>query len=137
MAGYTVSWGVDRMPYLHNAMPLDYLERLLRQNEVFGDDVQLVGLWNPQGYDWCIVTTQPDVQGDKATLEQLKFAFENVGFELLPWRGIGYAEAMAFRKDGIDVWDVHPANVLLTRDGLPLPFDVMLTPRPSVGQPTN
>lgn len=102
----------------------------MRQNAVFGDDVRLAGLWNPRGHDWCIVTTQPDVIGSKATLEELEVAFMNVGFELLPWRGIGYADALAFRKEGVDVWDVHPANVLIGDDRLPIPFDVMLTPTP-------
>ncbi len=50
MAGYTVSWNGGR-PWLHNALPLDYLERMIRQNELFGDDVRLLGLWNPQGND--------------------------------------------------------------------------------------
>ena len=33
--GYTVSWAEDGSPYMHNAMPLDYLQRLIWQNEVF------------------------------------------------------------------------------------------------------
>jgi hypothetical protein len=129
LAGYTVSWSED-VPYMHNALPLDYLERMLRQNAIFGDDVRLVGLWNPAGHDWRIITTQPHVEGEAATLEQLGAAFEKVGFEVLPWRGIGYTGSLAVRKDGIDVWDIHPANVLISEDGLPVPFDVMLTPSP-------
>lgn len=50
---------------------------------------------------------------------------------MLPWRGLGYAESLSVRKDGFDVWDIHPANVLVTDSGLPLPFDVMITPVPS------
>lgn len=92
LAGYTVSWSED-VPYMHNALPLDYLERMLRQNAIFGDDVRLVGLWNPAGHDWRIITTQPHVEGEAATLEQLGAAFEKVGFEVLPWRGIGVTQA--------------------------------------------
>ena len=136
MAGYTVSWSEEDTPYLHNALPLDYLERLELQNFVFGDDVRLAGLWNSQDNDWRIVTTQPDVQGHRATLEQLQEAFQRAQFELLPWRGIGYADSLSFRKEGTDVWDVHPANVLITKEGYPLPFDVMLTKTP-VQQLTN
>ena len=136
MAGYTVSWSDDGLPYLHNALPLDYLERMLRQNAVFGDDVRLAGVWNPQGYDWRIVTTQPDVASNKATLSELEASFLSVGFELLPWRGIGYAESLAFRKEGVDIWNVHPANVLIGGDRLPIPFDVMLTPSPAAEQST-
>ena len=94
MAGYTVCWN-DGLPWLHNALPLDYLERMLRQ------------------------------------LEELEKAFIETGFEMLPWRGLGYAESLSVRKDGFDVWDIHPANVLVTDSGLPLPFDVMITPVPS------
>ncbi len=131
LAGYTVSW-TDGHPWLHNALPLDYLERMLRQNELFGDDVRLAGLWNPQKQDWSIVTTQPHVEGRKATLVELEQAFVEAGFEILPWRGLGYAESLSVRKDGFDVWDIHPANVLLTDSGLPIPFDVMITSIPSV-----
>lgn len=130
MAGYTVSWDAG-VPFMHNAQPLEYLERMLLQNEIFGDDVRLAGIWNPAGHDWRIITTQPHVNGDAATLEELAKAFEAVGFQVLPWQGIGYAGSLAVRKDGIDVWDVHPANVLISKDGLPVPFDVMLTGSPT------
>ena len=43
--GYTVSWGTDGKPFLHNALPLEYLQRLLWQIEMLGDDIHLVGLW--------------------------------------------------------------------------------------------
>jgi hypothetical protein len=130
LAGYTISWSGGE-PYMHNALPSEYLERMLRMNAIFGDDVQLIGLWNPSGHDWRIITSQPHVIGEAATLEQLGAAFEAVGFEILPWRGIGYASSLAVRKDGIDVWDIHPANVLISDTGLPMPFDVMLTLSPS------
>jgi hypothetical protein len=129
MAGYTVSWTEGR-PWLNNALPLDYLERMIRQNELFGDDVLLLGRWNPQGHDWRIITTQPHVEGRQATLAELEKAFINTDFEVLPWRGLGYAESLSVRKDGFDVWDIHPANVLLSDSGLPVTFDVMITPVP-------
>lgn len=131
MAGKTVSWGHDHRPYMRNALPLEYLERMLRQNKVFGDDVRFRGMWNPIGHDWTIVTTQPHVEGVESDLPGLRSAFESVGFECLPWRGLGYADSLSFRKEGFDIWDVHPANVLLTTDGLPLPFDTILTITPS------
>lgn len=126
-SGYTVSWRDDGSPYLHNALPRDYLQRLIWQNEVFGDDIHLVGLWPEAPHRWRIVTTQPGLQGTRATLDELSAAFVAVGFALLPWRGVGYEGSLALRFEGFDIWDVHPANVLLSPDGLPLPLDVIVT----------
>jgi len=70
------------------------------------------------------------VEGKKATLAELEQAFVDVGFEVLPWRGLGYTDSLSVRKDGFDIWDIHPANVLLTDSGLPIPFDVMITATP-------
>lgn len=130
-SGYTVSWGSDGVPYLHNALPLDYLQRLIWQNEVFGDDIHLIGLWQAQPHQWRIVTSQPGLQGTRATLDELSTAFSAAGFILLSWRGIGYEGSLALRIEGFDVWDVHPANVLLSPEGLPLPIDVIITRSPS------
>ncbi len=71
-----------------NASPSEYLQRLLWQNEVFGDDIHLVGLWEERPHQWRIVTTQPGLQGEPATLDELAAAFVAAGFSLLPWRGI-------------------------------------------------
>ncbi|MEY4482711.1 MAG: Serine/Threonine/Tyrosine Kinase found in polyvalent protein, partial [Verrucomicrobiota bacterium] len=129
-SGYTVSWGSDGAPYLHNALPHDYLQRLIWQNEVFGDDIHLVGTWQEFPHHWRIVTTQPGLQGTRATLDELASAFVTAGFTLLPWRSIGYEGSLALRCEGFDIWDVHPANVLLSPEGLPLPIDVIVTRTP-------
>jgi type I restriction enzyme M protein len=42
-SGYTVSWNEAGEPYMHNATPLEYLQRLLWQNEVLGDDRHMFG----------------------------------------------------------------------------------------------
>ena len=130
-SGYTVSWREDGAPYMHNALPLDYLQRLIWQNEVFGDDIHLVGLWQSSPHQWRIVTSQPGLQGTRSSLDDLTAAFVAAGFELLPWRGIGYEGSLSLRFEGFDIWDVHPANVLLSPDGLPLPIDVIVTRSPA------
>lgn len=129
-SGYTVSWSEKGEPFMHNATPLEYLQRLLWQNEAFGDDIHLVGLWQEQPHQWRIVTTQPGLQGERATLEALAAAFTAAGFTLLPWRGIGYEGSLSLRIESFDVWDVHPANVLLSPEGIPLPIDVIVTRTP-------
>ena len=131
-SGYTVSWGADGAPFMHNALPLDYLQRLIWQNEAFGDDIHLIGLWQSHPHQWRIITTQPGLQGSRTTLEALAEAFTAAGFTLLPWRGIGYEGSLSLRIDGFDIWDVHPANVLLSPEGLPLPIDVIITRTPPV-----
>ena len=128
--GFTVSWSEKGRPYLHNAHPLDYLQRLLWQNEILGDDIHLVGLWQEQPHRWRIVTTQPGLQGSRVTLDDLSAAFVGVGFTVLPWRGLGYENSLSLRLEGFDIWDVHPANVLLSPEGLPLPLDVIITRSP-------
>lgn len=130
-SGYTVSWSECGEPFMHNAMPLEYLQRLLWQNEVFGDDIHLIGLWQQQPHRWRIITTQPGLQGTRASLDDLASAFVTTGFTLLPWRGIGYEGSLSLRIEGFDIWDVHPANVLLSPEGLPLPIDVIVTRSPS------
>ncbi len=130
-SGYTVSWREDGTPYLHNALPLDYLQRLMWQNEIFGDDIHLAGLWQERPHQWRIVTSQPGLQGTRATLDELSAAFITAGFTLLPWRGIGYEHSLSLRFEGFDIWDVHPANVLLSPEGLPLPIDVIVTRSPA------
>jgi hypothetical protein len=130
-SGYTVSWSAVGEPLMHNASPQEYLQRLLWQNEVLGDDIHLIGLWQEQPHQWRIVTTQPVLQGNRATLEELASAFIAAGFTLLPWRGIGYDNSLSLRFEGFDIWDVHPANVLLSPEGLPLPIDVIVTRSPA------
>ncbi len=78
--GYTVSWDSAGTPYLRNALPLDYLQRLVWQNEILGDDVHLVGLRPAGSHQWSIVTTQPGLVGSRATLEELSAAFVAAGF---------------------------------------------------------
>ncbi len=129
-SGYTVSWLENGTPFLHNASPLEYLQRLLWQNEIFGDENHLVGLWEAQPHQWRIVTTQPGLQGERATLDELAAAFVAAGFHLLPWRGLGHEGSLSLRCEGFDIWDAHPANVLLSPDGLPLPIDVIITRTP-------
>ena len=53
------------------------------------------------------------------------------GFALQPWQGIGYEHSISLSIEGFDIWDVHPANVLLSPEGLPLAIDVIITRSPN------
>jgi len=129
-SGYTVNWTENGTPFLLNASPSEYLQRLLWQNFIFGDDIHLVGLWEEHPRQWRIITTQPGLQGEPATLDEIEAAFVSAGFSLLPWRSVGYEGSLSLRFEGYDIWDVHPANVLLSPEHLPLPIDVIVTRTP-------
>lgn len=128
LAGFTVEQPLGGRPYPLNAMPLQYLGRLIMQNEVFQDSIEFKGLWLDQA-GWRIVTTQPHIKGRPATLDEITTGMMAMGFELLPWRGIGYENSLAFQMADIFVWDVHPANMVVTGDGTLVPIDVILTQR--------
>lgn len=129
LAGYTVDWRDDGEPFLRNARPAEYLARLRRQNTLFEDRIELAGLWR-EGAAWRIVTTQPNVQGERATMEQIREGMSAEGLVRLRWNGIGYKDSESWRLGRMAVWDVHPANVVLTEAGLIVPVDVIITPLP-------
>lgn len=129
LSGYTVDWTEDGEPWLRNARPQEYLKRLLAQNRLLQDDIRLEGVWrDPRG--WRIVTSQPDVPGSLATMEQIHSGLESLGFVRLRWDGIGYEHSTSWRLGWMCVWDVHPANVVRAASGLIVPVDVIITPLP-------
>lgn len=128
LAGFTVARREDGRPFLLNALPLEYLERLIMQNEVFEDEIEFQGVCSDKANS-RIVTSQPDIAGRPATLDEITTGMIAMGFDLLPWRGIGYENSLAFQMDDIFVWDVHPANMVVTDDGALVPIDVILTRR--------
>jgi hypothetical protein len=124
-SGYTVDWDDSGHPFLRNASPLEYLYRLHLQNEVFKDDIVLEGLLRETNSKWKIVTSQPEVSGELATETDIIQGMNDMGFKLLPWRGIGREDALAFSNGKITVWDVHSGNVV-RRGRLIVPIDVII-----------
>lgn len=105
-------------------LPLEYLERLLLQNELFGDEVTFVGIGGERNQP-TIITRQPDIPGDFAEIAEIIYLMtREFGFELLPARfSIGYANSLAFIRGDIAVFDLRPANVVRTADGVIIPID--------------
>ncbi len=128
-AGFTVDWDESGKPYLRNALPSEYLERLRFQNELLEDRIELLGMWRAGKNSWSIVTRQPDVMGQKVTLEEIRSGMEAMGFVRLKWKGIGYEHSEAWRMGQMLLWDVHPANVVRF-DSVIIPIDVIITPLP-------
>ncbi len=124
-AGYVVSFDFGA-PALEPALPLEYLERLLLQNEIFADQVSFVGVAGDRRRP-RIVTRQPHIRGDDATPEEIIFLMtEELGFSLLSERfSVGYADSLAFIREDLAVFDLRPANVVRTEEGLIVPIDAI------------
>lgn len=130
LAGYTVDWDADGRPSLRNALPREYFERLTRQNDLFQDDIELVGIWRDGAEGWRIVTSQPHVRGRRATMEEISEGMKALGFVQMGWKGIGYEDSTSWRIGCLGVWDVHPANVIMAENGVLVPVDVIITELP-------
>lgn len=129
-SGFTVDWGDDGRPYMRNASPSEYLDRIQLQNDLLEDRIELLGLWQAGRNSWRIVTQQPDVPGTPSTMEEIRSGMERMGFVQLRFQGIGYEYSSAWRIGHLVAWDLHPSNVMQTHDGLTIPIDVIITSIP-------
>ena len=103
---------------LRPATPLEYLDRLALHNELFGDDVEFLGLvrWKS---GWSMVISQIFLRGSKPSIPQIAAYLADHGFRKLE------GENAYFRAtDGIAVFDAHARNYVLI-EGVPVPFDVL------------
>jgi hypothetical protein len=126
-AGYVVSFD-SGVPALEPALPLEYLDRLILQNELFADTVTFVGIGGTR-LQPRIITRQPHISGESATRDEIiSMMVGNLGFELLSDRfSVGYAESLAFFRDAVAVFDLRPANVVRTSEGLMAIIDAIPT----------
>ena len=126
-SGYVVSFE-SGIPTLEPAFPLEYLDRLILQNELFADKVSFVGVSGTRR-EPRIVTRQPHVPGEGARREEIVSLMVNeLGFQSLPARySVGYADSLAFLRDDVAVFDLRPANVVRTPEGLIVPIDAIPT----------
>ena len=112
-------------PALRGAMPLEYLDRLLLQNEVFGDEIELLGIIDKR-QAMHVVTAQPFIHGESTPPAEIAHFMASLGFLALPNIGVGREGALSFLRPGdmIAAFDCHPANFL--RDGAHVfPIDVL------------
>ena len=122
-AAYVVSFDLGT-PKMVPAMPLEYLERLMLQNEIFADNLGFVGVGGePDGRR--IITRQNIVEGRAARWEEIiRLMVDELGFSKLRHNhGIGYDDSYAFIRDDAVVFDMRPANVFATEDGVIVPVD--------------
>ncbi len=122
-AAYVVNFDLGT-PKMVPGMPLEYLERLMLQNEIFGDSLTFVGLGGDSN-GRRIITRQNIVVGRAARWEEIiGLMVEELGFTKLRHNhGIGYDDSYAFVRDDAVVFDMRPANVFATEDGVIVPVD--------------
>jgi hypothetical protein len=102
------------------ASPIDYLERWLLHNEIFGDDVRFLGaLVSDAGLRLLI--QQPAIAGIPATDEQIRCFFTSSGW--LRFVIDGHA-AFFDPARGVVISDTHRGNIILMDDGLLAPIDL-------------
>ncbi len=113
-------------PAMRGATPLEYLERLLLQNAVFGDTIELLGIVDKR-QALHVVTAQPTIIGSAVSTEAIIAFMRGLGFRQLPDIHVGRLGAVSFLRDcdGIAAFDCHPANFLGT-GGDVFPIDVLL-----------
>ena len=113
-------------PALRGATPLEYLERLLLHNAVFGDSIELLGIIDKR-QALHVVTAQPEIVGAAAPIARIVAFMRALGFRELPDIGVGRLGAVSFLResDGVIAFDCHPANFLAAGDDL-FPIDALL-----------
>jgi hypothetical protein len=124
-AGYMISFD-SGLPTLEPALPLEYLDRLILQNEVFADRISFVGVAGDSRQP-RIVTRQPDIAGEAAGVDEIReVMIDALGFSPLPTAfALGYADSLAFARHDVAVFDLRPANVVKTPAGVVVPIDVI------------
>lgn len=83
---------------LTRGTPLDYFERLLLQNSLFGDSIQLEGLAGEES-GTVVVTSQPNIEGDPVTADEMVAFMSRLWFQPLRGLSLGRPGALAFYRD--------------------------------------
>ncbi len=122
-AAYVVDFDLGT-PRMTASPPLNYIERLRLQNELFADNIRFVGLGG-DAEGRRIITRQQIVEGRAARWEEItRLMVDELGFTKLRHNhGIGYEDSYAFVRDDAVVFDMRPANVFVTESYVIIPVD--------------
>ena len=117
----------DGMAELTGATPFEYLERLQLQNQLFTDDIRLVGVALERGQA-VIVTSQEAIRGTEVKAEEIETFMRKLWFQPLTSLSLGRPGALAFYRDLDEVaaFDAHPGNFVKDDNGVVLPIDLIL-----------
>ena len=114
----------DRLP----ALPSEYIERQMLQNEVFGSDIRLEGInlsskpsmiiGEPSGQPSFVISQgfvdAADTDAPSPTMVQIEKFLTRHGFAPLPGSYFGWLR----RADGVVILDARPDNFILATDGV-------------------
>lgn len=114
------------LPFVREATPREYLERLALFNDVFGDDLQLEGVIadiEPP----CVVTSQPVIRGRETTATEIADFLTQIEFRPVPGVVAGRHDSVSFYRpdDRVAVFDAHGENFLTDR-GHVAPIDAFI-----------
>lgn len=113
------------VPFVRQATPLEYLERMALFNDVFADDIRVVGvLAEPEP---AIVTTQPVIRGRDATVEEITTFMAGLGFAEVRGVVAGRRDSVSYFRasDGVAAFDAHGENVIFGGGGV-APIDLFV-----------
>lgn len=93
---------------------------------MFGDEAALLGIVDKR-QAMHVVTSQPTIAGEAATIDAIVQFMATLGFRELPHVALGRLGALSFLRehDGIAAFDCHAANFLRS-EGNVFPIDVLL-----------
>ncbi len=123
-SGYAVDLS-GQEPILLPARPLQYLERMRMQNRYFGDAIRFVGI-SADAKQRRMIIMQPDITGRPPTWAELDEWFHGQGYRKLGVRKLGAYDSVAYAGHGVGVFDVRPANVVVSDDQRLFPIDLIL-----------
>ena len=101
------------------------MERIALFNELFGDDIRVVGLIaEPEP---AIVTTQPVIRGRDASPSEITTFMATLGFDPLEELVVGRGDSASYFRaaDGVAAFDAHGENVITGQNGV-APIDLFV-----------
>ncbi len=104
--------------------PIAYLERWQLHNEMFGDTVSFLGVWEADSR-LRLVIQQQAIEGEPATLAQINDFFTGNGWKRFTVSGeVAYFDP----ERNVVISDTHRGNIILMNDGLLAPIDLRVQP---------
>jgi len=107
--------------HLWEATPLQYLERLILQNQLTPELNQLKGILIPAKDEVAIVTSQPYFKNIPVSQQRIDTWFDSLGFRKIT------SAAYYREEDNLGIFDAHDKNLFQDQEDetLLIPFDVI------------